>query len=560
MAPTLTGLIDPYGLRRREPVSLPEMSLSWGMEPIGAGLDAMDLTDAIRQYSVGLGEPMPELTGGDTAAGESFRQRLAGDLLGPGPAAIRLGEKAAQVMPDAAGAASNRELQTELAKRIAQRPSSIQPDPEAPAQGAGPAAPQVMTLGSSSSTVSEARPDKQQVAAGQEKIDRGAAVQLEAAEEEGAAAANRIEDRNDALAQTNADVEANAQRIDPAIDQARKDRDAYIAQVQQSVAEAKEEVNPDNWWSTRGTGQKIAVVAAAMLGGFTEGFTWGKVKNRALDMIENAIDRDIRAQEQSINAARAKRGEMRGLIGVLDGKLKDIELSKSAYRAEQYANLARLFDTMSANSKDLTTTKKAKALSGSLLMRSGEEQKDFAAKVATRVNRTSGGHQVLVPQAKAAGAAAPDKKLRHDWIEQARSLTDASEKLAAHTQQSSEIGRWGAAKDRLVKKATMGVVEGEGNVVEAARGEMAMGIVRAAAPGPVSNTDVALVAPRVVGPGMSKEAKIRSTTYAYGRMINGAVAQMQAAQRMGDTEAARELGIAIQAAKKNFAAALRSIK
>jgi hypothetical protein len=238
------------------------------------------------------------------------------------------------------------------------------------------------------------------MAAGQAKIDKAAELQQGLADEESAEAEERIADRNVIAAEAESKVAQDELEREADIQIARQERDAQIAELQTAVDEAKQDVDPDRWWGSRGTGQKIAIIAASMLGGFTEGFTWGKVKNRALEMIDAAIDRDVRAQEVNINNARAQRGEMRGMVGILNGKLGELETAKSAFRAAAYEDMARRFKVLGENSQDQTVAKKAQAMVPALLERAGIRQQE----TADRWTKTRGGHQVIVQPTAAAGA------------------------------------------------------------------------------------------------------------------------------------------------------------
>lgn len=55
--------------------------------------------------------------------------------------------------------------------------------------------------------------------------------------------------------------------------------------------------DPGRYWREMGNTRRALNVIAVALGGFVEGFTYGKVRNRAAEMLERAIDRDIAAQK-----------------------------------------------------------------------------------------------------------------------------------------------------------------------------------------------------------------------------------------------------------------------
>jgi len=92
---------------------------------------------------------------------------------------------------------------------------------------------------------------------------------------------------------------------------------------------AEEQVDPEKWWNDRSTGQKIAGFIAAIVGGLVQGRTGGR--NSGLDMINQAIDRDIDAQKMNI---AAKRGEINRRMGV---NAEDFAIAKDEYyEAEKF--------------------------------------------------------------------------------------------------------------------------------------------------------------------------------------------------------------------------------
>ena len=89
------------------------------------------------------------------------------------------------------------------------------------------------------------------------------------------------------------------------------------ADAQSLIAQAKElgqrEVDPDRWWGSRSTGQKIAgFIGAAISGALAPGG-----QNQTLGLINQAIDRDLDAQVQSLAGQRAALATQQGLVGDL---------------------------------------------------------------------------------------------------------------------------------------------------------------------------------------------------------------------------------------------------
>lgn len=131
---------------------------------------------------------------------------------------------------------------------------------------------------------------------------------------------------NDAI-----EAEENAQAHRIAITSAKEQR----AQLEIDARKAAEEqVDPEKWWSDRSTGQKIAGFLAAIIGGLVQGRTGGR--NSGLDMINQAIDRDIDAQKHNLSAKRAEIARRTGV------NAEDFAIAKEDfYEAEKMRFAAR---------------------------------------------------------------------------------------------------------------------------------------------------------------------------------------------------------------------------
>lgn len=83
-----------------------------------------------------------------------------------------------------------------------------------------------------------------------------------------------------------------------------------------AAALAATKIDPDRWWNSRSTGQKIAGVFAAFASGFTG-------NNGGLSMIKDAIDRDVDAQKSDLANRRAGLSFRRELAG--DQEAQDLQ-------------------------------------------------------------------------------------------------------------------------------------------------------------------------------------------------------------------------------------------
>lgn len=96
---------------------------------------------------------------------------------------------------------------------------------------------------------------------------------------------------------------------------------------------AAQRVDPDRFWASRGTDQKIGAMVAMALGGFLEGFSGGRIKNNGMEMINRAIDRDIAAQEFAYNAMRESVSGKKTAFAMAMEKYQNEDAARTAARA-----------------------------------------------------------------------------------------------------------------------------------------------------------------------------------------------------------------------------------
>lgn len=98
-----------------------------------------------------------------------------------------------------------------------------------------------------------------------------------------------------------ASIDQRLAEVDAEFASQMQGREEAVARAQEAYAQAAAElkdykINPDAFWANRSTLGKIGSVLAAALGGFAQGFSDGRVPNTALQLINQAIDRDLQAQ------------------------------------------------------------------------------------------------------------------------------------------------------------------------------------------------------------------------------------------------------------------------
>jgi hypothetical protein len=140
--------------------------------------------------------------------------------------------------------------------------------------------------------------------------------------EDAALIAMQLEDKRKALTEAR-DLKA----ANDAVEEQKRIADTRVKSVERARASteklnadatalANQKVDPERWWASRSTGQKIAGVLAAVIGGLVQGRVGGR--NTGLDMINDAIEKDIAAQQQNLAHKRELLGVRRSSIGDQD--------------------------------------------------------------------------------------------------------------------------------------------------------------------------------------------------------------------------------------------------
>jgi hypothetical protein len=119
-----------------------------------------------------------------------------------------------------------------------------------------------------------------------------------------------------------------------------RERRTAIAQArseqlwQRSVQLAQTEIDPDRWWSSRSTGQQIAMVAAGALGGFLN----PTGANSTANLMSQAIDRDVDAQKANLANQRGLLDQQSGLVQQLYNEIGDANVAAEAARVAMYTH------------------------------------------------------------------------------------------------------------------------------------------------------------------------------------------------------------------------------
>lgn len=144
----------------------------------------------------------------------------------------------------------------------------------------------------------------------------------QAAAIEGAMAAGQV--RQAYARQEGAEQEAAAREAE--LQQRQADFDSSVRAL------SKMSVDPNRFWASRNTGQKISAFVGIALGGFLQG-AHGGGPNPGLDIINTQIDRDIRAQEFAYQAARDTAGMKQTAFALAMQKYQNVDAARAMARA-----------------------------------------------------------------------------------------------------------------------------------------------------------------------------------------------------------------------------------
>ncbi len=121
----------------------------------------------------------------------------------------------------------------------------------------------------------------------------------------------------------------------------RADMERRIGEIDQLNNEiANTKLDPGRWWKNRGAGRSILALIGLGLGAFAEGYSGGKLKNRAAEMIERAIDRDIDAQKSDMWNKRAALKGKQTLYGMARQRFGDDRQAEMFARSQMWRQVA----------------------------------------------------------------------------------------------------------------------------------------------------------------------------------------------------------------------------
>ncbi len=136
------------------------------------------------------------------------------------------------------------------------------------------------------------------------------------------------------------DLEKNNAKVDQEYQQKLQQQQDKINQATNKFEQIQNDisqnvkVNPNRYMQNLSTGQSVAAYISVALGGLATAFAGGE--NKALQMLQNSIDKDIRAQEIEIQNKKEGLSAQNNLINMYNKQLGDMEAAKAMAKRDLY--------------------------------------------------------------------------------------------------------------------------------------------------------------------------------------------------------------------------------
>lgn len=252
---------------------------------------------------------------------------------------------------------------------------------------------------------------------------------------------------------------ATAQKDDATRELARAsaDHDAYLKSMatsqqatQQLMTDAtalgNAKVDPDRWWGSRSTGQKIGAYVAAIAGGLNSPNTGGR--NMGLDQINKEIDNDIDAQKATLSNRHAALGLRQSAIGQMVAQSGDLYRAQETFRVAAHEQVIRQLQAEQAQYDPRGTT--AQHIGQAIVQQRAIQQKainDFQAQSLKSQLEVS--KFALDQQDKLAGQKAKNRELDLSaW----KTSVDQQQHQLEHQDREADIAQ--REKDRAIARET----------------------------------------------------------------------------------------------------------
>lgn len=219
----------------------------------------------------------------------------------------------------------------------------------------------------------------------------------------------------------------------------QQDFDATVKQL------ASFRADPNRFWASRTTGQRVALVASMALGGFLQGVHGGS--NPALDAINQSIDRDLRAQELNYSALRDTANAKQTAFSMAMQKYGSVDAARAAAKASMLDAMQAQIREQAANSQNAEAQNRADAMLAQL---EGAKTQMIQQGIAFSPARTvSTGPKFIDPATglvySEQEAKAISGQIRSTGLETAKGLMLEAGKAAAAGNEEAKYGPLGKA-------------------------------------------------------------------------------------------------------------------
>lgn len=244
------------------------------------------------------------------------------------------------------------------------------------------------------------------------KVDAGALSDFHKQNELGAQATEEAQKAvvaESKVRQMQADMSATAiAEHQQAADAARATYQAAVEKKQQEIQADTDKftntpIDANHFWADKGTGDKVMAGIAIALGALG-GALSGTNGNVGLDIINKAIDRDLKTQELNMQKSGQAITMKRGLLSDYMSQYGDMEKAKEASAIAYQKGVAQHFESMAMAAKDPGT--QALGMKQAAAIRA-----DADAKTMELTKKTVGWETTTAPMTKSAGPLGPKETL-----------------------------------------------------------------------------------------------------------------------------------------------------
>lgn len=242
-------------------------------------------------------------------------------------------------------------------------------------------------------------------------------------------------------ARKNADTYGQLQKdLKTAQDEHQKSKQAQVKELENLQEQASKDTDPNRYWNSMSTGNKISASIGLILGGIGAGMVKGE--NQALKVINNAIDNDIKSQmadksnkmniykanlEKYKDDQEAFRQTKLELMTIADLKLKQAESSAKSQEAKAALQVAR--GELQMKAVPLIEEAAAKKTQRSLMMMAQNNPEAITPTLAQYLPEKD--RERFVPGAGFALTAEGAKKIKEEYKPERDDAISAIDKLIA---------------------------------------------------------------------------------------------------------------------------------